>query len=75
MLAKELSSKELRKECDPRLMKCDTTEELSPLDEIIGQERAIRALRFGIDIKERGFNIFRGKHNQPQGRQTAKGNG
>jgi hypothetical protein len=48
-------------------MKCDTTEELSPLDEIIGQERAIRALRFGMNIKERGLNIFRGKHNQPQG--------
>jgi len=58
MLAKELSPAELRKECDPRLMKCDTTEELSPLEEIIGQDRAIRALRFGIDIRERGFNIY-----------------
>jgi hypothetical protein len=66
-LVRELASEELRKECDPRLMKCDTTEELSPLDEIIGQERAIRALRFGMNIKERGLNIFRGKHNQPQG--------
>jgi lon-related putative ATP-dependent protease len=57
-LVRELAPEELRKECDPRLMKCDTTEELSPLEEIIGQERAIRALRFGIDIKERGFNIY-----------------
>jgi lon-related putative ATP-dependent protease len=39
-------------------MKCDTTEELSPLEEIIGQKRAIRAIRFGIDIRERGFNIY-----------------
>jgi len=58
VLAKELSYKEVRRECDPKLMECDTTEELSPLDEIIGQDRAIRALRFGIDIKERGFNIY-----------------
>jgi Cdc6-like AAA superfamily ATPase len=57
-LARELSHEEVRRECDPRLMECDTTEELSPLDEIIGQDRAIRALRFGIDIKERGFNIY-----------------
>ena len=57
-MVRELAPDELRKECDPRLMKCDTTEELSPLEEIIGQERAIRALRFGIDIKERGFNIY-----------------
>jgi lon-related putative ATP-dependent protease len=29
-----------------------------PLEEIIGQERAARALRFGLGIKERGFNIY-----------------
>ncbi len=57
-MVRELAPEELRKECDPRLMECDTTEELSPLEEIIGQDRAIRALRFGIDIKERGFNIY-----------------
>jgi lon-related putative ATP-dependent protease len=55
---KELSYEALRKECDPSLMSCDTTEELSPLEEIIGQERAVRALKFGLDIKERGFNIY-----------------
>ncbi len=53
-----LAPEDLRKECDPRLMACDTTEDLSPLEEIIGQDRAVRALRFGIDIAERGFNIF-----------------
>ncbi len=54
----ELSPDRLRKECDSKLMHCETTEELSPLEEIVGQERAIRALRFGLDIKERGFNIY-----------------
>ena len=54
----ELSPEELRKEVDPSLMKCESTEDLSPLEGIIGQERAVRALRFGLDIKEQGFNIF-----------------
>ncbi|MDH5794717.1 MAG: AAA family ATPase [Candidatus Bathyarchaeota archaeon] len=54
----ELSPEELRRECDPSIMKCETTEDLPPLEGIIGQERAVRALRFGLDIKERGFNIY-----------------
>ncbi|MEM2130581.1 MAG: ATP-binding protein, partial [Candidatus Bathyarchaeia archaeon] len=57
-MIRELVPEDLRKECDPQLMACDTTEDLSPLEEIIGQDRAVRALRFGIDIAERGFNIF-----------------
>lgn len=39
-------------------MGCDSTEELSPLEGIIGQDRALRALRFGLNIKEQGFNIY-----------------
>jgi lon-related putative ATP-dependent protease len=31
---------------------------MSPLDTIIGQERAVRALCFGLSIKEPGFNIY-----------------
>jgi len=54
----ELPVEKLRKECDPTLMRCETTEEMPPLTEIIGQERAVRALKFGLDIKERGFNIY-----------------
>ncbi len=55
-MAKELSAEKLRKESN--LMICETTEEMSPLEEIIGQERAVRALKFGLEIKERGFNIY-----------------
>jgi lon-related putative ATP-dependent protease len=28
------------------------------LEEIVGQERAVKALKFGLDIKEQGFNIY-----------------
>jgi len=54
----ELSHERLRKECDPRIFRCETTEDISPLEGIIGQERAVKALKFGLDIKERGFNIY-----------------
>ena len=54
----ELSFEKLRRACDPALMRCETTEELEPLEEIIGQERAVKALKFGLDIEKLGFNIF-----------------
>ncbi len=54
----ELSPEKLRLECDPSFMLCETTKGLVPLREIIGQERAVRALKFGIGIKDHGFNIY-----------------
>jgi lon-related putative ATP-dependent protease len=43
---------------DPAKVTCESTAELNPMDEIIGQERALRALRFGLEIKEDGFNVY-----------------
>ncbi|MDD1698569.1 MAG: AAA family ATPase [Methanoregula sp.] len=42
----------------PAQVECTTTETLQPTEEIIGQERAQKALRFGLEIQERGFNIY-----------------
>ena len=39
-------------------MVCKTTDTLKPTDEIIGQDRAQKALRFGLEIREKGFNIY-----------------
>ncbi len=39
-------------------MRCESTEELVPSTEIIGQERAVRALKFGLGIKNHGFNMY-----------------
>jgi lon-related putative ATP-dependent protease len=39
-------------------MDCATTQELAPLEIIIGQERAVRALQFGLSIQDPGFNIY-----------------
>jgi lon-related putative ATP-dependent protease len=57
-MVNELPAEKLRKVCEASFMGCETTEELVPLREIIGQERAVRALKFGIGIRERGFNIY-----------------
>jgi lon-related putative ATP-dependent protease len=57
-MVNELSAEKLRRECPRNLMRCETTQGLKPLKEIIGQERAVRALKFGLGIKERGFNVY-----------------
>jgi lon-related putative ATP-dependent protease len=54
----ELSPTQLRRTCDPNFMQCKSTSDLVPLQEIIGQERAMRSLRFGLGIKDKGFNIY-----------------
>jgi lon-related putative ATP-dependent protease len=54
----KLPIEKLRKECDPDLMQCESTHDLTPSNEIIGQERAVRALKFGLGIKDHGFNVY-----------------
>jgi lon-related putative ATP-dependent protease len=51
-------------------MQCKSTKDLKPLGEIVGQERAVRALKFGLGIKNHGFNIYVSGH-QGTGRKTA----
>jgi len=57
-MVKELSADEIRKECDTSFMHCKTTKDLEPLLKIIGQKRAVKALEFGLGIKDQGFNIY-----------------
>ncbi len=37
---------------------CDTTADIEPLDGFIGQDRAVRAMQFGLAMKAPGYNIF-----------------
>lgn len=39
-------------------LRFETTEDLTPLYEMIGQERASKAMEFGLNIKKRGYNIY-----------------
>jgi lon-related putative ATP-dependent protease len=57
-MIKELDYKQARKICPDHFITCTSTNELEPLNEIIGQTRAVKALQFGLDIKEEGFNIY-----------------
>ena len=57
-MIRSLSFEELRNTYDSTLVECKSTAELKPLDGIIGQDRALKALTFGLNIKESGFNIY-----------------
>jgi lon-related putative ATP-dependent protease len=57
-MARELTYKDCRNFCPELQFKCKTTEELSPLADIIGQDRAARALHFGLSIQNPGFNVY-----------------
>ncbi len=54
----ELSPAQVRQICDPVLFKCDSTGEMVPKEGIIGQDRALSALRFGLNILKPGFNVY-----------------
>ncbi len=43
---------------DPGRLGFKDTSEVEPLDETIGQERAVEALEFGLQMKSPGFNVF-----------------
>lgn len=55
---KELSYQMLRNECDPNIFTFNSTAELEPSHGIIGQERAVKAMNFGLKIRTRGYNIY-----------------
>lgn len=48
----------LKKVCNINSFSFKTTEEIPPLEGIIGQERAKKALEFGLKIKSNGYNIY-----------------
>ena len=54
----KLPVEKLRKVCNANFMHCESTKDLVPINEIIGQERAVRALKFGLGIKNHGFNVY-----------------
>ena len=48
----------LRWRLDPSILPFDSTSELDPLVEIIGQDRGVEAFRFGMAMEKKGYNIF-----------------
>jgi lon-related putative ATP-dependent protease len=57
-MIRELRPEELRRTVDPESLGFRTTEEIQPHEGIIGQKRAVTALRFGLGIRDGGFNVY-----------------
>ncbi len=53
-----LAAADLRRTVDPTRLGFKTTAELDPQSGLIGQERALKAIQFGANIKSHDFNIF-----------------
>lgn len=54
----EVPAEKLRRTCDLSHFPFDSTADVQEQVDIIGQERATRAIEFGIDIPTYGYNIF-----------------
>ena len=48
----------LRWQCDTDIFTFDQTRDLAPLKEFVGQDRAIRAIEFGLAMNRDGYNIY-----------------
>lgn len=57
-LFRELTAEQLRRRCDTSQFSFVSTADAPDLEGIIGQERAARAIEFGIEIPSPGYNIF-----------------
>ncbi len=57
-MPRPLSPEQLRHRVDPAQFPFETTADLEPERRPLGQERALRALDFGIEVDSEGYNIF-----------------
>jgi len=53
-----LTSDQVLRRCEPADLGFETTADVEPLTEILGQSRALQALEFGSRAKSNGFNIY-----------------
>lgn len=54
----ELKPEDLKWTCPLEEIPVETTDECRGCEDIIGQERALKAIKTGLEIKSRGYNIF-----------------
>src|ERR1700751_3763878 len=53
-----LPPEKLRWRCEPSRLPFETTAQAEPREGFIGQERALRALKMGVELSAPGYNIF-----------------
>jgi len=58
VLPQPLKINDLRWFCNPQIFDFESTSELEPNESIIGQDRALRALKLGVNLRSPGYNIF-----------------
>jgi lon-related putative ATP-dependent protease len=56
--SQELTPAQLRWRLDPAGLPFETTAQLDPLDIVVGQDRGMESLRFGMAMARKGYNIF-----------------
>ncbi len=54
----KLTASQLYWRCSESIFNFNSTAELAPLDEIVGQSRAIEAIKLGAKLQTKGYNIF-----------------
>ena len=57
-MSRKLSAGDVRRVFDPDTLGLESTESLEPVSTIIGQNRALHALQFGLGVQNSGFNIY-----------------
>ncbi|HDR15537.1 MAG TPA: ATP-binding protein [Desulfobacteraceae bacterium] len=55
---REVPVEQMRWRLDPAGLPFETTDDLEPLSEIVGQDRGVEAFRFGAGIRRHGYNVF-----------------
>ncbi|NVD08021.1 ATP-dependent protease [Vibrio sp. JPW-9-11-11] len=58
MTIQRLEAEQLYFPAELEKLESKSTKELAPIDEIVGQERAQKAVEFAMSIKEKGYNIY-----------------
>jgi lon-related putative ATP-dependent protease len=54
----KLTAEQARRRVDPHTLPVDSTGEAERVSEIIGQDRALKALQFGLQVDGKGYNIY-----------------
>ncbi|OUM94006.1 MAG: ATP-dependent protease, partial [Firmicutes bacterium ZCTH02-B6] len=57
-MIERLTAAQVRAVQDPAELPCRISDEMPPLEGIIGQDRAMRALAFGLGIQQAGYHIY-----------------
>ncbi|MBT3045816.1 MAG: ATP-binding protein [Candidatus Thiodiazotropha sp.] len=58
MTTRPLTPELLHRHCDPQQFSFDSTDEVEDQVGFIGQERATEALRFGLGVTHKGYNLY-----------------